>query len=61
MEEKSKLRLYRSLKSELGYEEYLDVEDRWLRRRMTKLRRGTNWLRVELERGGPGREEVRVL
>lgn len=49
--QKDKLRLYRTLKSELEREEYLDVLwDREERRSMAALRGGTNKLRVETGR-----------
>ena len=50
LEEKPKLRLYRTLKFDLEQEEYLNViQDSEARRLMTALRGGTNMLAVEKE------------
>ena len=51
LEEKPKLRLYRTLKFDLEQEEYLNViQDSEARRLMTALRGGTNMLAVEKDR-----------
>jgi hypothetical protein len=50
VEAKPKLRTYRKLKSELGFESYLDWGDSWRRSLMTKMRGGTNMLRIETGR-----------
>ena len=47
---KAKLRTYRQLKTELRFEEYLMTRDREAREVMTRLRGGTNELRIETGR-----------
>src|SRR6185437_8997490 len=49
LQKKAKLRLYRTLKSELRREEYLDLPQD-IRVRLTELRCGTHRLRVETGR-----------
>ena len=46
----AKLRTYRQLKTELCFEEYLMTRDREAREVMTRLRGGTNELRIEIGR-----------
>ena len=48
--QKSKLRLYRKLKSRLVLEDYVVELDREKRRQFTMLRGGTNKLRIETGR-----------
>ena len=50
MENKPKLRTYRKMKTELKKERYLLIEDRKTRRQITKMRIGTNDLRIETGR-----------
>ena len=50
MQHKAKLRTYRQLKTELRFEEYLMTRDREAREVMTRLRGGTNELRIETGR-----------
>jgi hypothetical protein len=50
IEHKPKLRLYRTLKTELEHEVYLEHDNYWWRRLFTMLRGGTNRLRVETGR-----------
>jgi hypothetical protein len=50
MQQKPKLRTYRQLKTELRFEEYLKTRDREAREVMTRLRGGTNELRIETGR-----------
>ena len=47
---KTKLKIYSRLKSKIGYENYLDSKDVRGRRLMTKLRGGSNGLRLETGR-----------
>jgi hypothetical protein len=50
MMEKTKLRTYRTLKHTLSFEPYLTHDDRRAREVMTRLRGGTNELRIEVGR-----------
>ena len=50
METKPKLRTYRSLKTDLKPEKYLEIDDRRLRKWIVRLRSGTNRLRIETGR-----------
>ena len=50
MQHKAKLRTYRQLKTELRFEECLMTRDREAREVMTRLRGGTNELRIETGR-----------
>ena len=50
MQQKPKLRTYRQLKTELRFERYLTTRDREAREVMTRLRGGTNELRIETGR-----------
>ena len=50
MQHKPKLRTYRQLKTELRFETYLTTKDREAREAMTRLRGGTNELRIETGR-----------
>jgi hypothetical protein len=50
MQHKPKLRTYQQLKSELRFERYLATKDREAREAMTRLRGGTNELRIETGR-----------
>ena len=47
MEQKSKLRTYRLVKKRLAYEPYLDFTNKRTRNLLTRLRSGTNFLRIE--------------
>ena len=60
MEQKSKLRTYRRLKTRLVLEEYVFAFDREQRRHLTMLRGGSNKLRIELGRWKKERVEDRV-
>ena len=60
MKEKSKLRLYRKIKTRLVLEDYLTEFDREKRRQLTMIRGGTNNLRIERGRWVGEREEERV-
>ena len=57
---KSKLRVYRKLKSRLVLEDYVIELDREKRRQLTMLRGGTNKLRIETGRWRGESEEERV-
>jgi hypothetical protein len=50
MQHKPKLRTYRQLKTRLRFEPYLQTKDREEREVMTRLRGGTNELRIEIGR-----------
>ena len=50
MQQKPKLRTYIQLKTELRFEAYLKTRDREAREVMTRLRGGTNELRIETGR-----------
>ena len=50
MQHKPKLRTYRQLKTRLRFEQYLTTKDREEREVMTRLRGGTNELRIETGR-----------
>jgi hypothetical protein len=50
MQHKPKLRTYRQLKTQLRFEQYLMTKDREEREAMTRLRGGTNELRIETGR-----------
>ena len=50
MLQKPKLRTYRQLKTQLRFEQYLKTNDREAREVMTRLRGGTNELRIETGR-----------
>ena len=50
MERKSKLRTYRSVKDKLTFESYLNFDSRRARTLLTRLRSGTNFLRIETGR-----------
>ena len=50
MKQKPKLRTYRILKTKLTFEEYLTTRDKEARQLMTRLRGGTNELRIEIGR-----------
>jgi len=52
MQQKPKLRTYRQLKTTLHFEHYLKMRDREARTVMTRLRGGTNELRIETGRWG---------
>ena len=56
----SKLRTYMLIKNKLKYEGYLDQEDRRVRREMSRLRSGTNNLRIEKGRYNGETREKRV-
>ena len=60
MKTKSKLRLYRKIKTRLVLEEYLIDVDREKRRQLTMIRGGTNHLRIERGRWEGEPEEERV-
>ncbi len=60
VELKPKLRTYRGVKARLEYERYLDINDRWVRKAITRLRGGTNELRVETGRWAGEKLEDRV-
>ena len=60
VETKSKLRLYRKLKTKLTLEDYVVELPREKRRILTMLRGGTNRLRIETGRWVGEREEERV-
>ena len=60
IEKKSKLRLYRRIKTRLVLEDYVIKLDREQRRHLTMLRGGTNKLRIETGRWIGEREEERV-
>lgn len=47
MEQKDKLRTYRLVKNKLAYEPYLDCTNKRTRNILTRLRSGTNFLRIE--------------
>jgi len=50
MMQKTKLRTYRTIKQTLTFEQYLNSKDRQARQTMTRLRGGTNELRIETGR-----------
>ena len=61
MERKPKLRLYRTFKSQLVREEYLDTDLPFdIRKQITQLRSGTNKLRIESGRWNKEELENRV-
>jgi hypothetical protein len=60
MTKKSKLRLYRQIKTRLKLEEYVVELDREKRRHLTMLRGGTNNLRIDVGRRRNLREEERT-
>ena len=60
VEKKSKLRLYRKIKTKLVLEQYVVDLDRAKRRELTMLRGGTNRLRIETGRWRKESEKERV-
>jgi len=50
IERKTKLRTYEKIKTGLGKERYLQVGNDWVRKAVTRLRGGTNWLKIETDR-----------
>src|ERR1700722_19076850 len=60
LEKRSKLRLYKKLKSRLVLEDYVVELDREKRRQLTMLRGGTNKLRIETGRWRGESQEERV-
>ena len=59
MKEKPKLRTYRLIKTKLTFEDYLRSDDTKGRKLMTRLRSGTNFLRIETGRREGLRSEER--